>query len=105
MRIEKEWGRVKQLTFNQASSVKILEIDPKCSTRLHYHNMRDDLWLVLDDGVGIQIGDRVVVARSGQEFVVPSGTPHRLYSTVEHPVRVLEIAFGYTDEDDQVFLE
>lgn len=105
MLIEKDWGRVKQLTFNQASSVKLIEIDPGQSMRLHYHNMRDELWYVLDDGVGVQIGERVEEARRDQEFVVPSGTVHRLFSNASRPLRLLEVAFGYTDEDDQVFAE
>lgn len=101
MHVKKKWGCFKQLVFNQPCSVKIIEINPGQQTSFHYHNMRDDLWFVLDDGLAVQIGDKLIEAKKDQEFVVPAGTPHRLVSKSKKPVRVLEIAFGYTDESDK----
>lgn len=105
MLVKKEWGYFRQLTFNQPSSVKIIEISPMSSTSFHFHNMRDDLWYILDEGIKVQIGDEVFETKKSQEFVVPAGKPHRLISASEKPARILEIAFGYTDETDQVVIE
>lgn len=101
MRQDKDWGHFIQLAFNQSCSVKIIEIKPGMSTSYHYHNFREDLWYVLDDGVGVVIDGREAVAHAGDEFIIPAGTPHRLYSAADHPVRVLEIAFGFTEERDK----
>lgn len=102
MKINKDWGRFIQLSFNQPSSVKVIEIEPGKETSFHFHNLRDDLWYILDDGVGIQIKDEVKEAKMGEEFIIPAGTPHRLFCNGEKKVRVLEIAFGFTQEDDKI---
>lgn len=105
MYVKKKWGSFKQIVFNQPCSVKVIEIEPGRQTSLHYHNMRDDLWLMLDDGISVQIGDELTDVQKDQEFVVPSGTPHRLISKSNRTVRVLEVAFGYTDESDKFKIE
>jgi mannose-6-phosphate isomerase-like protein (cupin superfamily) len=61
--------------------------------------------VVLDDGLRIQIGNREVDSRPGDEFVVPAEEPHRIANTAERRGRVLEITHGYTTEDDTFRLQ
>ncbi len=105
MRIKKEWGNLIQLAFNQPCSVKVLEIEPECSTTYHYHHFREDLWYILDDGVGVEIDGKQYIAKEGDEFYIPAGTPHRLYSVKDSKVRVLEIAYGFTEESDKTLVK
>lgn len=100
MLVEKPWGKVSTYALNQPSSVRIITIMPGQTTSEHYHQLRDEMWVVLDAGLRIQIGNREVEAKAGQEFVVPAEEPHRITNTGDHRGRVLEIAHGYTDEDD-----
>lgn len=74
------------------------------ATGLHYHNLRDDMWVILDDGLEVQVGDEVHHPAAGDEFIVRAGTPHRLRAG-DVPGRVLEIDFGYTMEEDDFHLE
>lgn len=104
MRIKKKWGEIIQLAFNQPCSVKVIEIKPGESTTYHYHNFREDLWFVLDDGVGVVIDGKNFNASHGDEFFIPAGTPHKLYSRSNSIVRVLEIAYGFTEESDKVLV-
>jgi len=100
MKVEKPWGFYKQYAHNKTCSVKLLTLHPRQETSIHWHNLRSDAWVVLDKGVRVQIGEELHDAKVGEEFFVPSGTVHRLISTNEVPSRVLEIAFGYNNEDD-----
>ena len=105
MIVEKPWGKVTTFALNQPSSVRLITIEPGQETSEHYHQLRDEMWVVLDDGLRIQIGNRQVEARVGEEFVVASEEPHRITNTGPRRGRVLEIAHGYTTEDDTQRLE
>ena len=105
MIVDKPWGKVVTYALNQASSVRMISIDPGKETSEHYHQLRDEMWVVLDEGLRIQIGNRVVEARAGDEFVVSSEEPHRISNVGDRRGRVLEIAYGYTTEDDTFRLQ
>jgi len=100
MIVEKPWGKVTTYALNQPSSVRVITIEPGQETSEHYHQLRDEMWIVLDAGLKVQIGNRVVEAKPGDEFVVSSEEPHRIANGGERRGRVLEIAHGYTTEDD-----
>jgi mannose-6-phosphate isomerase len=100
MIVEKPWGKVTTYALNQPSSVRVITIEPGQETSEHYHHLRDEMWIVLDGGLTVQIGNRVVDAKPGDEFVVSSEEPHRIANGGERRGRVLEIAHGYTTEDD-----
>ena len=100
MIVEKPWGKVATYSLNQPSSVRIITVEPGQETSEHYHQLRDEMWIVLDEGLRVQIGNRQVIARPGEEFVVSSEEPHRITNTGGARGRVLEITHGYTSEDD-----
>jgi mannose-6-phosphate isomerase len=59
------------------------------------------LWIVIDDGAVVQVGEDVFHASAGDEFWIPANTKHRLSGGQEHgEVRVLEVAFGDWQQDD-----
>jgi mannose-1-phosphate guanylyltransferase/mannose-6-phosphate isomerase len=97
---ERPWGRFRRYSLNESSTVKIITVDPRQRLSEQRHQYRDELWVVLDDGVVVEIdGDRTVAA-AGDEFFVRRGSTHRMSSSAEQSCRVLEIAFGEFDEDD-----
>jgi len=99
MILEKSWGLIKEYTLNQMSTVKMIVVSTGKSTSLHYHNLRDDMWVILDDGLEVQVGEQVYRPSAGDEFVIHAGTKHSI-SAADKPGRVLEIDFGFTTEDD-----
>ncbi|MHB0975640.1 MAG: phosphomannose isomerase type II C-terminal cupin domain [Candidatus Aquicultorales bacterium] len=99
MLVDKPWGHYKQYALNKTCSVKMLTIESGQETSLHWHNLRTDTWVILDEGIMVQLGDEVHEAHVGDEFYIPSGQVHRLKAT-KKTARVLEIAFGYSNEDD-----
>ena len=105
MIVDKPWGKVATYALNQPSSVRVITVEPGQETSVHYHRMRDEMWVVLDPGLTIEIGNRVVEAASGEEFIVPAEETHRIRCVGPTRGRVLEIAYGYTTEDDTQRLE
>jgi len=99
MHLEKPWGSVRSYTMNQTSSVRMITIEAGQETSEHFHQLRDEMLVVLDDGVSVKVGDAVHVAKSGDEFVVPAEQVHRIIGGSSRG-RVLEVAYGYTTEDD-----
>lgn len=105
MIIDKPWGKVATYALNQPSSVRVITVEPGQETSVHYHRMRDETWVVLDPSLMIQIGNREVDAQPGEEFMVPAEETHRIANRGSVRGRVLEIAYGYTTEDDTQRLE
>lgn len=105
MIVDKPWGKVVTYALNQPSSVRVITVEPGQETSVHFHQLRDEMWVVLDPGLTITIGNRVVEAAPGDEFTVSSETAHRITNRGEARGRVLEIAYGYTLEDDSQRLQ
>ena len=105
MIVDKPWGKVVTYALNQPSSVRVITVEPGQETSVHYHQMRDEMWVVLDQGLTMQIGNRTVQADTGEEFMVGAETTHRITNAGTARGRVLEIAYGYTTEDDTLRLE
>ncbi len=100
MIVDKPWGKVVTYALNQPSSVRLITVEPGQETSEHYHQLRDEMWVVLDPGLVIQIGNKVLEAQPGDEYVVSAEEPHRIQNKGERRGRVLEVAYGYTSEDD-----
>ena len=105
MIVDKPWGKVVTYALNQPASVRVITVEPGQETSVHYHQLRDEVWVVLDEGLELQIGNRVIEAKPGDEFTVPAETAHQIRNRGERRGRVLEIAYGYTTEDDTVRLQ
>ncbi|GIU96578.1 MAG: hypothetical protein KatS3mg013_0381 [Actinomycetota bacterium] len=105
MILDKPWGKVATYALNQPASVRVITVEPGKETSVHYHRMRDETWVVLDPGLTVEIGNRVVEAQPGEEFTIPAEETHRIRCTGPARGRILEIAYGYTSEDDTQRLE
>jgi mannose-6-phosphate isomerase len=103
--VEKPWGRVATYAYNQPSTVRVITVEPGQETSVHFHRMRDETWVVLDPGLVVEIGDREAPTTPGEEFVIPAEQPHRIRCVGPAAGRILEVAYGYTTEDDSQRLE
>ncbi len=93
------WGNFRQFTHNDQCTVKIITVEPHQVLSLQTHKSRDELWVVLDEGLRVQVGEKIADVQPGDEIVILRGAKHRLSSTGRR-ARVLEIAFGKFDEND-----
>ena len=55
------WGGFRRYTHNQLSTVKIITVKPGEILSLQYHHHRDELWVALDEGLRVTLGDRRIV--------------------------------------------
>jgi mannose-6-phosphate isomerase len=93
------WGSFRQYTSNDRTTVKLITVDAGQQLSLQRHAARDELWVVLDDGLEVQIGDEVTRAAAGDEFFIPRGTLHRVGAGATRG-RFVEVCFGVFDEAD-----
>lgn len=105
VKVEKPWGRFEQFTHNLPSTVKIITVAPGAILSRQYHHQRDELWVVLDAGAEVELGEDILHPEPEEKLFIPRETIHRLSAAGEEPVRVLEISFGEFDESDIVRLE
>jgi mannose-1-phosphate guanylyltransferase/mannose-6-phosphate isomerase len=98
--VVRPWGSFKQYAFNQDVTVSLMTVVPGQRLSLQSHTGRAELWIVLDDGASIQVGDTTAVYRAGDEIWIPANERHRLGNAGTSPVRVLEVAFGNWQQAD-----
>ncbi len=101
--INKPWGNFKQFTLNELSTVKILEVNPNQILSLQKHKKRDEMWYFLTDGY-VQIGNKKKNVKEGHVINIKKGVSHRLFAK-NKKVLVLEISYGFFDENDIIRLE
>ena len=98
--VERPWGSFKQYAFNSDCTVSLMTVLPGQRLSLQSHTGRAELWIVLDDGAVVQVGETARDYKAGEEIWIPANEKHRLSCSGEKPVRVLEVAFGNWQQDD-----
>lgn len=97
--VERPWGSFRQYANNEDVTVSLMEVKPGQRLSLQSHTGRAELWIVLDDGASVEVGEETLLPSAGDEVWIPANTKHRLGSTGPH-VRVLEVAFGNWQQED-----
>ena len=98
------WGKFVSFPHRNASSVKIITINPGQSLSLQYHKHRSEFWIILDKGLEITVGDKVWRPVKNEEISIPPRAPHRVRNTVTEAARILEFWIGDSAEEDIVRL-
>lgn len=98
--VERPWGSFKQYAFNQECTVSLMTVKPGQRLSLQSHTGRAELWIVLDAGAQVQVGDEIREHGAGDEIWIPANGRHRLSCSGDTPVRVLEVAFGNWQQAD-----
>jgi len=94
------WGTFNQYAFNEDCTVSLMHVLPGQRLSLQAHTGRAELWVVIDNGATIQVGDDIKEYNAGDEIWIPANERHRLSCKGDRPVRVLEIAFGNWQQED-----
>ncbi len=99
-RVTKPWGSFSQYAHNTECTVSLMTVNPGMRLSLQSHTGRAELWIVLDGGALVQLGDQAHEHKPGDEIWIPANTKHRLSCIGKQPVRVLEVAFGNWQQED-----
>ncbi len=98
--VERPWGSFKQFANNRDCTVSLMTVLPGQRLSLQSHTGRAELWIVIDDGAVVQVGEDERECKAGDEIWIPANEKHRLSCRGDRPVRVLEVAFGNWQQDD-----
>ena len=99
--VERPWGSFRQYAFNSECTVSLMTVLPGQRLSLQSHTGRAELWIVIDDGAVVQVGESERVYQAGEEIWIPANEKHRLACNPGNtPVRVLEVAFGNWQQAD-----
>lgn len=98
--VSRPWGTFKQYANNEDSTVSLMTVLPGKRLSLQSHTGRAELWIVIDDGAIVQVGDEIREYKAGDEIWIPVNERHRLSCSGDKPVRVLEVAFGNWQQED-----
>jgi mannose-6-phosphate isomerase len=97
--VTRPWGCFRQYANNQEVTVSLMTVQPGQRLSLQSHTGRAELWIVLDNGALVQVGEETFQPPAGAEIWIPANARHRLSSTGP-AVRVLEVAFGNWQQAD-----
>lgn len=97
--INRPWGSFKQYAFNEDVTVSLMTVTAGKRLSLQSHTGRAELWIVLDDGCEVQVGEEILHPNAGDEIWIPANTKHRLASRGAD-AHVLEVAFGNWQQAD-----
>jgi mannose-1-phosphate guanylyltransferase/mannose-6-phosphate isomerase len=110
---QRPWGWAEAFATSENCSVRVLTIYAGQKISLHRHLCRDELFIALDNGVGVDMsGDefergitgefdsrlKSVTLEAGDSLLIPRGIWHRFHAP-RTQIRVLEVAFGVYDEE------
>jgi len=103
--VERPWGDFKQYAFNQDCTVSLMRVRSGQRLSLQSHTGRAELWIVLDEGAVVQVGEKTRTCRAGEEIWIGANEKHRLSGMPPgepgaRDVRVLEVAFGNWQQAD-----
>ena len=98
--VRRPWGWFKQYAHNQACTVSLMTVLPGQRLSLQSHTGRAELWVVIDDGAVVQVGDTERTCQAGEEIWIGPNEKHRLSCRSDKPARVFEIAFGNWQQAD-----
>lgn len=98
--VKRPWGSFKQYANNRDCTVSLMSVLPGQRLSLQSHTGRAELWIVIDDGAVVQVGDTESACRAGEEIWIRANEKHRLSCRGNCAVRVLEVAFGNWQQED-----
>ncbi|MCL4804769.1 MAG: phosphomannose isomerase type II C-terminal cupin domain [Anaerolineae bacterium] len=100
--VVRPWGSFHQYANNEEVTVSLMSVNAGQRLSLQSHTGRAELWIVLDEGAIVQVGDDILYPLPGAEVWIPANTRHRLSSgrNDDVMVRVLEVAFGNWQQED-----
>jgi len=99
--VERPWGSFLQYAHNQPVTVSLMTVLPGERLSLQSHTGRAELWIVLDDGAIVQVGEESRTYKAGEEIWIRANEKHRLACAAgASPSRVLEVGVGNWQQDD-----
>lgn len=100
-RVDKVWGRERWITNTELYCAKILDISCGGCSSLHYHQVKDETFHILDGNCFLLLDNRLLTLGPGATIRIKPMVPHRFYCTLDMTLgcKVLEISTHHNDTD------
>ena len=98
------WGRFEKFNENTPCTVKLLYINHGSRLSLQYHTKRKEMWRIIKGQALVQVQDKEVHLKEGEDIAIPMGAKHRVTAPKSDCV-ILELSFGQFDENDIIRIE
>lgn len=109
--VRRPWGAIEVLADQEQCSVRLLTIEAHRRLSFQRHLMRDELFVALDDNIGIDLcatelgptatpfdpAVKSMVLEKGDYILIPRGVWHRTKASMDR-ARLLEVGFGLYDQ-------
>ena len=96
-KVPKLWGYEKWLENNEKYCSKILVLNKGFQCSLHYHKIKDEMFIVLRGHVRLEIGDKVLHMKEGHYVRLEPGTVHRFRGIEDS--EILEVSTHHMEDD------
>lgn len=103
--ISKMWGSEEVVTNTEHYCFKYLHLSSNGCSSLHYHQFKDETFMVHTGKVNVQIGQEVVLLEPGELIRIKPGTHHRFWSGERGQGAVIIEVSTHHDDSDVVRIE
>lgn len=98
----REWGYYRVLHEAAGVKVKELTVNPQSSLSMQRHEYRSEYWMVTEGTATVQSVDVVKTLVSHDEYHVPVHTWHQLSNITDRPLRIIEIQYGESCNEEDI---
>jgi rfaE bifunctional protein kinase chain/domain len=95
--VPKVWGFEKWLENNDKYCSKLLSLNKGYQCSLHYHKIKDEMFLVAKGHIRLELGDKVLHLKENNFIRIPPGTHHRFRGLEDS--EILEVSTHHDDSD------
>lgn len=95
--VPKVWGKEQWLENNDKYCCKLLTLAKGYQCSLHYHKVKDEMFLITKGHVRLELGGKIHHLREGNFMRVPTGVQHRFLG-IEDSL-MIEISTHHEDDD------
>lgn len=101
-KVYRPWGFYKNIKEEKGFKIKEIAVKPKHRLSLQSHKYRSESWTVVKGEALVQIEDKMVSLKKGENILVPLNAKHRLTNlSKEEELIIVEVQMGsYLEEDD-----
>ena len=88
------WGAVPQgtKTLRSITAVARITIPPHETNLIHNHPKDEQVYIIIEGGGIVQVGDEKTDAREGDVVILPVNVPHAFYNTSDNPCVILNVS-------------
>ena len=98
----REWGYYRVLHEAAGVKVKELTVNPQSSLSMQRHEYRSEYWMVAEGTATVHCHDTVNTLVTHDECHVPAHAWHQLSNITDRPLRVIEIQYGESCNEEDI---